>query len=180
MPGGLRFPSIVPQGALITSLVPGSPADRAGLPIGGIIVAFDGQRIESPEDLASLVRAASPGQKVELQYVQANRLFRKTVQLAPSPPVAEGTPLRYSPSPSFNFLSTRTAHDHSARRSDARPVPTLHRPVRRLSGRRRPPRTSFASVAELRSQVEALQRQVLELRNKVAELEKRLAAITPE
>jgi len=179
LPGGFQFPWIVPQGALITSLVPGSPADRAGLPLGGVLVAFDGQRIESPEDLARFVHAARPGQKVELQYVQANRLFRKSVQLAPSPPTTEGQPLPFL-RPELQLRvdpnGTQPLREGRQRPTDPYAPQTGPPPPGSLPAAAE----SSADIAELRSQVEALQRQVLELRDKIAELEQRLAARTPE
>ena len=36
----LQYGLVVRSGALITMIVPGSPADRVGLPIGGVIAAF--------------------------------------------------------------------------------------------------------------------------------------------
>jgi PDZ domain-containing protein len=92
----------VRRGALITGLRPGSPAERAGLPIGGAVVAIDGRRIDSADDLVASVRAARPGQEVELTYYEGERLGRKTVRLAaagpatavlqppPPPPAREG------------------------------------------------------------------------------------------
>src|SRR5262249_48657463 len=63
----------VRRGALITSVKPDSPADRAGLPVGGLVVAFDGRRIDSPDDLVGAIRSARPGQEVELGYYQGDK-----------------------------------------------------------------------------------------------------------
>lgn len=86
------------RGALITQIRPGSPADRAGLPLGGLIVMADGRRIDSADDLVAFIRAARPGQEVELGYYQGDLLRRKSVRLGPTavgvapatPPVAGG------------------------------------------------------------------------------------------
>ena len=51
----------VRSGAMITAIVQGSPADRAGLPLGAVIVAFDGERIDGPKDLVAAVRSAEQG-----------------------------------------------------------------------------------------------------------------------
>ena len=72
------------RGALITSVRPGSPADRAGLPIGGVVVSIDGRRIDAADDLVAVIRGARAGQEIELTYYEGDRLGRKTVKLAPS------------------------------------------------------------------------------------------------
>ncbi len=55
-----------PLGALITGVVPDSPADEAGLRVGDLITAFDGRTIQSFADLGAAVRAAAPGDTVTL------------------------------------------------------------------------------------------------------------------
>lgn len=87
----------VRRGALITAVRPGSPADRAGLPIGGVVVAIDGRRVDSADDLVSSIRAAQPGQEIELTYYQGDRLARKSVTLAP----AAGSALSAGPAASM-------------------------------------------------------------------------------
>ena len=73
------------QGAIIHSVRPGSPADLAGLPMGGVIVSIDGQLVKSSDDLAATVAAARPGQEVELRYMlEGDRVATKTVRLAPA------------------------------------------------------------------------------------------------
>lgn len=74
----------VRRGALITTIRPDSAADQAGLPLGGVIVAIDGRRVDDADDLVGAIRAARPGQEVELTYYQGANLARKTVRLAPA------------------------------------------------------------------------------------------------
>jgi membrane-associated protease RseP (regulator of RpoE activity) len=77
------------QGAIIHSVRPGSPADLAGLPIGGVIVSIDGQLVKSSDDLAAAITAARPGQEVELRYMTAgDSLATKNVRLAPAAAIA--------------------------------------------------------------------------------------------
>jgi hypothetical protein len=71
----------VRSGAMITAIVQGSPADRAGLPLGAVIVALDGRRIDSPADLVAAIRVAPTDRPVEFSYYEGDRLFRKSVQL---------------------------------------------------------------------------------------------------
>jgi len=59
-------PGTGPLGALITGVVPDSPADEAGLRVGDLVTAFDGRTIQSFADLGAAVRAAAPGDTVTL------------------------------------------------------------------------------------------------------------------
>jgi serine protease Do len=52
-----------PAGALIRGVEAGSPADKAGIEAGDIIVRFDGKAIEKHSDLPRLVGSIKPGTK---------------------------------------------------------------------------------------------------------------------
>jgi putative serine protease PepD len=54
----------VSGGAQITTIVKGSPAARAGLKVGDVVTAFDGQAITSAEDLTAAVFRAKSGETV--------------------------------------------------------------------------------------------------------------------
>jgi len=55
-----------PVGALVRSVESGSPADKAGVEAGDIIVKFDGKTIEKSSDLPRLVGNTKPGTKSTL------------------------------------------------------------------------------------------------------------------
>jgi hypothetical protein len=74
----------VRRGALITNVRPGSAADTAGLPIGGVVVALDGKRIDTADDLVGQIRALRVGQEIELTYYEGDKLARKSLRLAPA------------------------------------------------------------------------------------------------
>ena len=57
----------VPRGALVSSVEKGGPAAKAGLREGDVILAFDGQSIDSAGQLPSAVAATDPGKAVALQ-----------------------------------------------------------------------------------------------------------------
>ena len=50
-----------PQGALVSNVEAGSPADKAGLEAGDIILKFDGKKIEKSSDLPRAVGGTKPG-----------------------------------------------------------------------------------------------------------------------
>jgi len=60
----------IPIGALVEAVQPGSPAARMGLRKGDLIVAFDGERVEYPEQLGRWVAVAGPGVEVSLVWVR--------------------------------------------------------------------------------------------------------------
>jgi serine protease Do len=55
------------KGALISQVTPGSPADKAGLERGDVIVRFDGDEVEEMRDLPILVAATPVGTEVEIE-----------------------------------------------------------------------------------------------------------------
>ncbi|HWB68883.1 MAG TPA: PDZ domain-containing protein, partial [Solirubrobacterales bacterium] len=72
-------------GGLLAEVVPGGPADKAGLKggdeklrfqageyrVGGdVIVAVDGHKVIQPDDLARLISASKPGEKVTLRVLR--------------------------------------------------------------------------------------------------------------
>lgn len=58
------------DGVIINSVVPDSPADKAGLLRGDVIKEFDGQKIAKPEDLTQLVGRTAPKKKVKLRVIR--------------------------------------------------------------------------------------------------------------
>lgn len=54
------------DGLLVNSVSEDSPADRAGLRKGDVILSYDGRSVSEPNDLRSLVRNTEPGQSVNL------------------------------------------------------------------------------------------------------------------
>jgi serine protease Do len=53
-----------PVGALIGDVVSGSPADKAGLQPGDIVLDFSGRRIENAHELRSLIGSSPPGKSL--------------------------------------------------------------------------------------------------------------------
>ena len=66
-----------PEGALIASVDPDSPADKAGLQPGDVIVKANGQPIVSSGDLPAIIGSAAPGDRAELELVRQG--VRETV-----------------------------------------------------------------------------------------------------
>ncbi len=59
-----------PQGALVSKVLPGSPAEKAALQIGDIITEFNGQPIESSGDLPPMVGITPINNKATLKIIR--------------------------------------------------------------------------------------------------------------
>jgi serine protease Do len=71
-----------PSGALVTTVVPDSPASAAGVRHGDVVVAVDGRRVRETRDLIDYVSAQGPGKKVALELLRGGKKVRVDVQLA--------------------------------------------------------------------------------------------------
>ena len=58
-------------GAEVTKVVSGSPAEQAGLKVGDLITAVNGDQVTSTESLVALVRAGEVGKELKLTIVRA-------------------------------------------------------------------------------------------------------------
>jgi putative serine protease PepD len=64
-----------------TAVTPGGPAARAGLRAGDVVVAADGERITSPEELIVAIRKHAPGDRLRLTYLRGGQRHTTTVTL---------------------------------------------------------------------------------------------------
>jgi S1-C subfamily serine protease len=81
----LPFASAIPgatQGALITRVVPNSPADEAGVEQGDTIVAVDAQEVGPENDLADLITAHNPGETVTLEVARSGEESEESIELS--------------------------------------------------------------------------------------------------
>ncbi len=74
-----------PAGALISEVVPGSPADKAGLQQGDVVTRFAGEKIDNYSDLSRLAAKNRPGSKVKLQILRNGVLKTLTAILGTFP-----------------------------------------------------------------------------------------------
>jgi len=69
-----------PIGAQVMSVEEGNAASRAGIDVGSLIVAIDGEQVESVNDLQRKIRARDPGETVRVELVDYDR-SRRTVSV---------------------------------------------------------------------------------------------------
>lgn len=58
------------EGALITEVMKDTPAEKAGLKAGDVIVEVDNEKVSSPSDVSSIIRDKDRGDKVDLTIVR--------------------------------------------------------------------------------------------------------------
>ena len=68
----LRYDLSVDEGAFVTEVAIGSPADEAGIEAGDVIVEFDGEEITTADELIQAIHARQIGQRVAIVYWRGN------------------------------------------------------------------------------------------------------------
>src|ERR1700751_1647070 len=69
-------------GVTVSSVVPGSPADQAGLKTGDTITTVDGKAVSKGNDLVSDIASRKPGSKVKLAFIRNGKAQEATVTIA--------------------------------------------------------------------------------------------------
>ena len=77
------------QGALIIEVVPGSPAEAAGLETEDVVTALDGDPIADHNELINALTEFDPGDEVELEIRNDDGISTVTVELARRPQTFE-------------------------------------------------------------------------------------------
>ena len=81
-----RFELAVNQGTLLTEVVPNSPADKAGLEPGDVVVGFESKEIANTDDLIQAIRATQIGWEVAIIYWRGDTKSTTYATLIESPP----------------------------------------------------------------------------------------------
>jgi len=70
------------KGSLIEGVAPGSPAEKAGLKRGDVIVKVDGRNVVSDGDLRMHVAQKKPGTKISMTYIRDGKSRETEITLA--------------------------------------------------------------------------------------------------
>jgi serine protease Do/serine protease DegQ len=70
------------EGALVQEVVDGSAAEKAGIEVGDVIVAVDGQRIKSASDLRTTVGLKRSGDSVRVDVIREGKRRQFTAMLS--------------------------------------------------------------------------------------------------
>lgn len=68
-----------PEGAFVSRVVPGSPADVAGIERGDVVTKFDGKDVDENSSLGNMVRTKVVGDKVEVEIDRSGK--KSTLEL---------------------------------------------------------------------------------------------------
>jgi len=74
------------SGAIVTSVIPGSPAAAAGLAPGDLITAINNHQVTAPADVESAIAGLHVGDHVTIQYAQGLMTYTTSATLAARPP----------------------------------------------------------------------------------------------
>lgn len=77
------------SGAVVESVTPGGPADRAGVEVGDFIVGINGVDVESSSDVTRRVAAVPPGETLRIEILRDGRRQTLTTRAAARPPEDE-------------------------------------------------------------------------------------------
>ena len=81
----------MPEGALITQVVAGMPAARAGVKQGDVVVEYDRERVRSRSQLVRLIRETPEGRKVPMVVMRDG----KRVELSVTPQASDSRSFQY-------------------------------------------------------------------------------------
>src|SRR4029077_7087556 len=82
-----RYGLSVDRGAVVTEVVPGSPAENGGLAPGDVITKFGGKDISSADDVLSIVREHKPGERLSITWQRGDRQVTGVITLGSRPGV---------------------------------------------------------------------------------------------
>ena len=71
-----------PEGALVSSVQKGSPAEKAGLQPGDVIRSVDGQPVVASGDLPAIVGVSKPGDRIRMDVWRQGKKVELSAQLA--------------------------------------------------------------------------------------------------
>ncbi|MGB7754451.1 MAG: Do family serine endopeptidase [Salinisphaera sp.] len=79
-----------PEGALVTQILKGSPASKADIDVGDVILAFNGHPVDSASDLPPLVASIAPGEKARLKILRNGDRRTEQITIAALPARLQG------------------------------------------------------------------------------------------
>lgn len=85
------------HGVLVSGVLDGTPAAKAGLEPGDIILSIDGRRTDTPASLARTVAESAPDEAVEMELVREGRTIVRTAVLATRPGDASSSSAKVEP-----------------------------------------------------------------------------------
>jgi serine protease Do len=72
-------------GVLVSDVTPGSPAEKAGIKRGDVVVEFEGKKVDDVSDLTSMAAVAEPGTEVKIKLMHDGKPVDVAVKLTEFP-----------------------------------------------------------------------------------------------
>jgi serine protease Do len=83
-----------PRGALIEDVEAGTPAEKAGIRYGDIILSVDGRPVDGYSGLVSMISTLKPGSETELEVWRDEKLTNVTARVVEQPEEPAAVPVR--------------------------------------------------------------------------------------
>ena len=91
------------EGVRIEDVIEGSPAEKAGLQAGDLLLALDGQPVHNPSEVGDYILTKKPGDQVTITYLREGRQAETTVTLADSKKFSHGVFFYHDDDGDFDF-----------------------------------------------------------------------------
>jgi serine protease Do len=69
-------------GVTVSNVIPGTPAEQAGLKVGDTIISVDGRPIKTGDELVADIASRKPGSKIDLEFVRNGKKQDASVTVA--------------------------------------------------------------------------------------------------
>jgi membrane-associated protease RseP (regulator of RpoE activity) len=79
-------------GAVVTAVIPGSPAELAGIPTEAVLMSINLNEIQSPADVVKFVNQAGVGAEITLKYAAFGEILERKIRLEALAPSAAVPP----------------------------------------------------------------------------------------
>ena len=85
VPHAMRAVAHQTSGRMVVSVTPGGPAEHAGLRLGDVLLAIDGQSVSGPQGLRTFIRRDRIGTAIEIRLMREGAVRNVTLRIAPQP-----------------------------------------------------------------------------------------------
>lgn len=152
------------SGARVDSVLANSPAEKASIPVGAVVVAANGRRVDSSSDLTEYVKKMKPGDDLALTFYEGFRLRRVSLQLGTK---EEKKPTKAQPRQPRQATNSQIPPFDDPRFGPTN-VPTPAKPITSLGTPKTDEENRLKRVIDTQQQqIDALMRRLNELENRV-------------
>lgn len=151
-------------GVQVTAVSKDSPAEKAGIAIGDIIIKFDGKKVKGSGHLYGLVRSYLPNVKVKLDII------RDSIEVAVTVALGQTNDDGY-----FGFRQNSDLANHPGLLSTAEPADKFAKAKKQIAGL-----NSKSGKENLKPEIEELNARIQELELNFKELSAKISELTKE